>query len=56
MILNTNQFSDLHFIKQAVRDLMELPLEDEIAAPMMIPTAPPTRDATDASKQDTHGQ
>ncbi|WP_287606236.1 hypothetical protein [Ruminococcus sp.] len=27
MILNTNQFSDLHFIKQAVRDLMELPLE-----------------------------
>ena len=27
MILDTNQFSDLHFIKQAVRDLMELPLE-----------------------------
>lgn len=27
MILNTNQFSDLHFIKQAVRDLMNLPIE-----------------------------
>lgn len=27
MLLNINQFSDLHFIKQAVRDLMELPLE-----------------------------
>lgn len=27
MLLNTNQFSDLHFIKQAVRDLMALPLE-----------------------------
>lgn len=27
MILNTNQFSDLHFIKQAVGDLMALPLE-----------------------------
>lgn len=26
MLLNTDQFSDLHFIKQAVRDLMELPL------------------------------
>ena len=27
MLLNTNQFSELHFIKQAVRDLMALPLE-----------------------------
>ena len=27
MILNTNQFSDLHFIKQAVRELMKLPIE-----------------------------
>lgn len=27
MLLNTNQFSDLHFIKQAVGDLMALPLE-----------------------------
>ena len=27
MILNTNQFSDLHFIKQAVGELMALPLE-----------------------------
>lgn len=27
MLLNTNQFSDLHFIKQAVRELMALPLE-----------------------------
>lgn len=27
MILNTNQFFDLHFIKQAVRDLMNLPIE-----------------------------
>ena len=27
MLLNINQFSDLHFIKQAVRDLMELPLK-----------------------------
>lgn len=26
MILNIDQFSDLHFIKQAVRDLMKLPL------------------------------
>ena len=26
MLLNTDQFSDLHFIKQAVRDIMELPL------------------------------
>lgn len=27
MLLNTYQFSELHFIKQAVRDLMALPLE-----------------------------
>lgn len=27
MLLNINQFSDLHFIKQAVRDLMKLPLK-----------------------------
>lgn len=27
MLLNTKQFSDVHFIKDAVRDLMELPLE-----------------------------
>lgn len=27
MILNTNQFSDLHFIKQAVRELMKLPIK-----------------------------
>lgn len=26
MLLNTDQFSDLHFIKQAVRDIMKLPL------------------------------
>ncbi|MEO5963466.1 MAG: Sec-independent protein translocase protein TatB [Thermomonas sp.] len=43
-------------VQTPVEPLMEHPLEDEIAAPMMIPAAPPASDATETSRQDTHGQ